>query len=58
MADTYNFSLRMPMQLGETISELSNADRRPMNTQIIMLLEFALREKSRKRKKKGDDGLQ
>lgn len=55
MADTYNFSLRMPQKLGESIAEIAEMDRRPMNTQIIMLLEFALREKCRKRKKKNEE---
>lgn len=54
MASTYNFSLRMPMELGEAIDEMSREDRRPMNTTIVMLLEFAIKEKTRKRKSKKD----
>jgi hypothetical protein len=50
MASTYNFSLRMPMELGEQISEMATKDRRPMNTQIIILLEAAIKEKNRKKK--------
>ena len=50
MSDTYNFSLRMPPELGEMIYEMSKSNRRPMNTQIIVLLESAIREKQRKKK--------
>lgn len=49
MPTTYNFSLRMPTELGETISEIAKKDKRPMNTTIVLLLEYALKEKSRKR---------
>ena len=51
MSDTFNFSLRMPIEVGETIYEMSKSDRRPMNTTIVMLLEYAIREKNRKKKK-------
>lgn len=51
MSDTFNFSLRMPPELGEAIRDLSKSDRRPMNTTIVLLLEYALREKNRKRTK-------
>lgn len=51
MADTYNFSLRMPQELGDFIYDLSKTNRRPMNTQIILLLEAAIREKNRKKGK-------
>jgi len=50
MANTYNFSLRMPVELGESIEAMSKNDRRPMNTTVIMLLEAALKEKNRKKK--------
>jgi len=50
MSDTFNFSLRMPEDLGNTIYDLSKEDRRPMNTMIVMLLESAVKEKTRKRK--------
>lgn len=52
MADTFNFSLRMPPELGDTIYDLAKSDRRPMNTTIVLLLEYALREKNRLKKKK------
>lgn len=52
MANTYNFSLRMPVELGEVVEELSKTERRPMNTTIVLLLEYALKEKSRKRNAK------
>lgn len=58
MADTFNFSLRMPPELGDTIYDLSKSDKRPMNTTIILLLEYALREKNRKRKKNGKSDIQ
>lgn len=51
MADTFNFSLRMPPELGDTIYNLAKSDKRPMNTTIVLLLEYALREKNRKRSK-------
>lgn len=56
MANTYNFSLRMPVELGEAISEMASSIRRPMNTEIVLLLEYALKEKARKRngRKKGN----
>jgi hypothetical protein len=41
----------MPMDLGESISELSKIDKRSMNTTIVLLLESAMKEKNRKRKK-------
>jgi hypothetical protein len=50
MSDTFNFSLRMPEDLGNTIYDLSKEDKRPMNTTLVMLLESALKEKCRKRK--------
>jgi hypothetical protein len=52
MADTYNFSLRMPIELGEAIHGMSKTARRPMNTEIVLLLEYALKEKGRKRNAK------
>jgi predicted DNA-binding protein len=52
MANTYNFSLRMPIELGETIEAMSKTVRRPMNTEIVLLLEYALKEKGRKRNAK------
>lgn len=51
MADTFNFSLRMPIELGEFIYEMSKTNRRPMNSQIILLLEAAIKEKNRKKSK-------
>jgi hypothetical protein len=51
MADTYNFSLRMPMELGETVEEMAKNDRRPMNTTIIMLLEAEKKQKNTKNNK-------
>jgi len=50
MSNTFNFSLRMPNDLGETIFNLSKEEKRPMNTVLVMLLESALKEKLRKRK--------
>ena len=50
MSSTFNFSLRMPDELGETIYDIAKADKRPMNTTIVMLLEYALKEKNRKKK--------
>lgn len=55
MADTYNISLRMPMELGEAIAEISKTDKRGMNTTIILLLEYALRVKNSKRKKSNSE---
>lgn len=52
MSDTYNFSLRMPLNIGETIQEMSKNDRRSINETICILLEYAIREKTRKRTKK------
>ena len=52
MADTFNFSLRMPEELGNTIYDMAKAEKRPMNTVIVLLLEKALREKTRKRNAK------
>lgn len=51
MSNTYNFALRMPPYLGNYILNMSKEDHRPMNTQIILLLEYAIREKTRKLKK-------
>lgn len=51
MADTYNISLRMPQEMGETISKIAKDEKRVMNTVICMLLEKALKERMRKRKK-------
>ena len=51
MSDTFNFSLRMPPELGETIYDMAKSDKRPMNTTIVLLLEYALREKNRRKKK-------
>lgn len=51
MANTYNFSLRMPIGLGEEISKLAKDDKRAMNTTLVILLESAMKEKNRKRKK-------
>ena len=51
MANTFNFSLRMPTELGEAIYNLSKTDKRPMNTTIVLLLEYALHEKNRRRSK-------
>jgi hypothetical protein len=50
MADTFNFSLRMPEDLGNAIYDLSKESRIPMNSFITMMLESALKEKMRKRK--------
>lgn len=50
MSNTFNFSLRMPMELGDTIFDLSKEERRVMNTMLVMLLESAVKEKTRKRK--------
>jgi hypothetical protein len=52
MAGTFNFSLRMPIELGETIQAMAKTVRRPMNTEIVLLLEYALKEKGRKRNAK------
>jgi len=58
MADTFNFSLRMPIELGDFIQKMSKDNRRPMNTQIIILLEYAIKEKQRKQKKTIKSGIQ
>jgi len=50
MSDTFNFSLRMPEDVGETIYNLSKESRIPMNSLIVMMLESAIKEKARKRK--------
>lgn len=52
-AETYNVLLRMPLALGKTIWDMATDEKRPipMNTQIVLLLEYAIREKNRKRKK-------
>lgn len=50
MSDTFNFSLRMPEDVGETIYNLSKESRIPMNSLIVMMLESAIKEKTRKRK--------
>ena len=50
MSDTFNFSLRMPEDVGNTIYNLSKESRIPMNSFIMLLLESALKEKLRKRK--------
>jgi hypothetical protein len=42
----------MPIELGETIEAMSKTVRRPMNTEIVLLLEYALKEKGRKRNAK------
>ena len=52
MSDTYNFSLRMPMELGADIVDMAVKSRRPINTEIVLLLEYALKEKGRKRNAK------
>lgn len=51
MSSTYNFSLRMPPELGQQIADLSALNRRPINTTIILLLESAMKERNRKKKK-------
>jgi len=50
MSDTFNFSLRMPEDLGEIIYSLSKESRIPMNSLIVIMLETAIKEKIRKRK--------
>jgi hypothetical protein len=50
MSDTFNFSLRMPEDVGETIYSLSKESKIPMNSLIVMMLESAIKEKTRKRK--------
>jgi hypothetical protein len=55
MSDTFNFSLRMPEDLGNTIYEMAKKDKRPMNTTIILLLQQAVKEKTRKRDGKKDN---
>jgi len=50
MSDTFNFSLRMPEIVGETIYNLSKESKIPMNSLIVMMLESAIKEKARKRK--------
>jgi hypothetical protein len=51
--ETYNVLLRMPIELGKTIFDMATDPKRPipMNSQIVLLLEYAIREKNRKRKK-------
>lgn len=50
MSDTFNFSLRMPKDVGETIYSLSKESKVPMNSLIVMMLESAIKGKLRKRK--------
>lgn len=50
MSDTFNFSLRMPEEVGNTIYNLSKESKIPMNSLIVMMLESAIKEKVRKRK--------
>lgn len=52
MSDTDNFSLRMPVDIGNYIREIAKQDRRPINETIVILLEYAIKEKTRKRKSK------
>lgn len=49
---SYRFALRMPRELALQISEMADKDKRAINTTIVMLLEYAVREKNRKRGKK------
>ena len=42
----------MPRELALQISEMADKDKRAINTTIVMLLEYAVREKNRKRGKK------
>ena len=58
MSGTFNFSLRMPQELGDTIYDIAKSDKRPMNTTIVLLLEYALREKNRRKKKNGKIHIQ
>ena len=57
MSSTFNFSLRMPDDLGETIYDMAKSDKRPMNTTIVLLLEYALREKNRRKKNYGKSSI-
>lgn len=50
MSDTFNFSLRMPQELGETIYSLSKESKIPMNSYLVTILENGIKEKTRKRK--------
>lgn len=50
MSNTFNFSLRMPQELGETIYNLSKESKIPMNSYLVTMLESNLKEKTRKRK--------
>ena len=50
MSNTFNFSLRMPEELGETIYSLSKESKIPMNSYLVTILENGIREKTRKRK--------
>ena len=43
MSDTFNFSLRMPEDIGNTIYDLSKESRIPMNSLIVMMLESAIK---------------
>lgn len=45
----------MPIELGDAVRDLAKTNRRPFNTQIIVLLENAIREKQRKKKKYHSD---
>lgn len=51
MSDTFNFSLRMPEELGETIYNLSKESKIPMNSYLVTILENGVKEKIRKRKR-------
>lgn len=51
MSNTFNFSLRMPEELGETIYNLSKESKIPMNSYLVTILENGVKEKIRKRKR-------
>lgn len=51
MSNTFNFSLRMPQELGETIYSLSKESKIPMNSYLVTILENGVKEKIRKRKR-------
>lgn len=51
MSNTYNISLRLKnVQLGEAIYEMAQVEKRSETAMCEILLEYAIREKARKRK--------
>jgi len=49
--ERYRFSGYIPIDLTKTIQKMADEDQRTFNAQVVILLEYAIREKTRKRKK-------